>query len=105
MRVKQQILKKRLQILGCRGDLQLQIIVICTDKRISEYQEFSAKVSFETMNPKVFKYLIMKTAVALVLPSQNGWICHMPEVNLEMCRTDSLNDKPSYENSFSVLKS
>lgn len=31
-------------------------------------------------------YLIINTAVDLVLPSQNGCICHIPDVNFDIFR-------------------
>lgn len=39
---------------------------------LRKYQEFSRNASLLTRNPKVFIYLIINTAVALVLPSPKG---------------------------------
>ena len=44
-------------------------------KILSEHA-FSANISFVASNPSVRRYLIKNTAVVLVFPSPNIWICH-----------------------------
>ena len=51
-------------------------------RALRKYQAFSAKISFVTSNPSVLRYLIKNTAVVLVFPSPNTWICHSLETNI-----------------------
>ena len=95
LRAKEQVFKKQFEILTRSVDAFLQIVVVCTDKRVGEYQEFAANTSLFTAKPKVFKYFTMKTAVARVLPSQKGWICQMPDANFAMCLIDSGTESAS----------
>lgn len=41
-----------------------------------------------------------KTAVVLVLPSQKGCICHIPEVNFAIYFIDSAVESPEYKKFF-----
>lgn len=40
---------------------------------------FEANGLLTTVNPRRLRYMIVNTAVVLVFPSRNGWICHNPE--------------------------
>ena len=62
-------------------------------------------MSFEAAILMDFRYFIANTAVARVLPSRNGCICQIPEMNLAKCETISFLPLLAYENSRSRSKS
>lgn len=53
---------------------------VLSNARVSrKSRAFEANGLLTTVNPRHLRYMIVNTAVVLVFPSRNGWICHNPE--------------------------